>query len=221
MWRNGINHESGNGGRQSHTVNQTGIKRDIIVIGASAGGVPALQQIVAAFPAQLPAAVGIVLHRGIAPSELLSVLSRRAVLRMIEPNHPMTLKRGIIYLAPADHHLLFRQRSVVVERGPREHSSRPSVDALFRSAAATYGQRVVGLLLTGCGQDGVSGLISISESDGLTLVQDPAEAYMPYMPLNAIRYDEVAGLVSLENVAQTLSALAQGEKVTLTAISEQ
>lgn len=221
MWRNGIHPESGNGWRRSSTINQTGVKRDIIVIGASAGGVSALQQICAAFPAQLPASVGIVLHRGVEPSELLSVLNRRAVLRMIEPNQPMTLKRGTIYLGPADHHLLFRRGSVVVERGPREHSVRPSVDALFRSAADTYGQRVVGLLLTGCGQDGVSGLISIGESDGLTLAQDPAEAYMPYMPLNAIRYDDVAGLVTLENAGQTLSALAHGESVTVAAVAER
>lgn len=213
MWRNGINHESSSGGRGVSTINQTGIKRDIIVIGASAGGVPALQQICAAFPAQLPAAVGVVLHRGVEASELLSVLSRRAVLRMVEPNQPMTLKRGTIYLAPADHHLLFRGGAVVVERGPREHSTRPSVDALFRSAAETYGQRVVGLLLTGCGQDGVSGFIIISAAGGLTLVQDPNEAYMPYMPLNAIRYDEVAGLVSLDEAASTLVSLAHGDGV--------
>jgi two-component system chemotaxis response regulator CheB len=125
----------------------------------------------------------------------------------------MTLKPGTIYLAPADHHLLFQRGSVIVRRGPREHSTRPSIDPLFRSAAESYGQRVVGLLLTGCGEDGVSGLISITKGGGLTLAQDPDEAYMPYMPLNAIRYDEVAGIVSLDDTASVLASLAGGDRV--------
>lgn len=213
MSRNGSSRPSIIHQKGSHIINRTYIKRDIIVIGASAGGVPALMQIFATFPVQLPAVVGVVLHRGVEPSELLSVLSRRARLMVIEPTHRMTAKQGTIYLAPPDHHLIFCGESVTSQRGPREHSARPSVDTLFRSAAETFGQRVVGLLLTGCGHDGVSGLISIFESDGLTLVQDPEEASMPYMPLNAIRYDEVAGLVSLENAAQTLSSLAHGNEV--------
>lgn len=213
MSRDGSNRPSITHEKRSHLINRTNIMRDIIVIGTSAGGVPALLQIFATFPVQLPAVVGVVLHRGAEPSELLSVLNRRTTLTVIEPDHLMTPKRGTIHLAPADHHLVFRGGSVKSQRGPREHSARRSVDTLFRSAAETYGQRVVGLLLTGCGQDGVSGLISIFESDGLTLTQDPEEAYMLYMPLNAIRYDEVAGLVSLENAAQTLSSLAHGKDV--------
>ncbi|MBX3301820.1 MAG: chemotaxis protein CheB [Nitrospira sp.] len=205
-----ISHEKRNG-----TINRKRTKRDIIVIGASAGGVPVLQRIFAEFPAHLAAAVGVVLHRSSEASGLLSVLSRRAALPVMEPDHPMTLKQGTIYLAPADHHLLFRRGSVDIYRGPREHSSRPSVNVLFRSAAEAYGRRVVGLLLTGCGEDGVSGLISITAAGGLTLAQDPAEAYMPYMPLNAIRYDDVAGVISLDGAAQTLYSLAHGDDVSV------
>jgi two-component system chemotaxis response regulator CheB len=84
---------------------------------------------------------------------------------------------------------------------------------LFRSAAQAYGQRLVGLLLTGCGEDGVSGLIAITKGDGLTLVQDPDEAYMPYMPLNALRYDDVAGLVSFNNAASVLAELVKGHQL--------
>lgn len=214
MWHKKINHWLMSHEKRDGTINRKSIKRDIIVIGASAGGVPALQHILAGFPAHLPAVVGVVLHRGVGPNQLLSVLNRGVQLTMTEPKHSMMLKQGTIYLAPADHHLLIQQGSVVIQRGPREHSSRPSVDALFRSAAETYGRRVVGLLLTGCGEDGVSGLISISAAGGLTLAQDPAEAYMPYMPLNAIRYDDVAGLVSLDEAASTLVSLAHGEGVT-------
>ena len=203
-----LGHERGYG-----TINDQRVKRDIIVIGASAGGVQALQQIFAAFPSGMEAVVGVVLHRGSQPSELMPVLARRSTLPVAEPNRPMTLKPGTIYLAPADHHLLFQRDSVVARRGPREHSARPSVDPLFRSAAERYGLRVVGLLLTGCGEDGASGLISITKGGGLTLVQDPDEAYMPYMPLNAIRYDDVAGIVSLDDTASVLASLAGGDQV--------
>jgi two-component system chemotaxis response regulator CheB len=103
----------------------------------------------------------------------------------------------------------------MIQRGPREHSTRPSVDPLFRSASATYGRRVVGVLLTGCGEDGVSGLIAITDAGGLTLAQDPEEASMPYMPLNAIRYDQVAGVVSLHNAPSILASLADGDHVRL------
>lgn len=215
MWHKKINHWLMSHEKRDGTINRKSIKRDIIVIGASAGGVPALQHILAGFPAHLPAVVGVVLHRGVGPNQLLSVLNRGVKLTMTEPKHSMMLKQGTIYLAPADHHLLFQQGSVVIQRGPREHSSRPSVDALFRSAAETYRRRVVGLLLTGCGEDGVSGLISISAEGGLTLAQDPAEAYMPYMPLNAIRYDDVAGLINLDDAAQTLCSLAHGDDVSV------
>lgn len=194
------------------SINNQRITRDIIVIGASAGGVQALQQIFSQFPPAMPAAVGVVLHRGVGPSELVQVLGRRSTLSVIEPAGTVPIRRGTIYLAPPDHHLLFERGTVAVRRGPREHSTRPSVDALFRSAAESYGSRVVGLVLTGCGEDGVSGLISITKGGGLTLVQDPDEAYMPYMPLNALRYDHVAGLVSLDNAASVLASLAHGDQ---------
>lgn len=213
MRHNRFNARPIGGGKRPGAVNAEGIKRDIIVIGASAGGVQALQRIFADFPADMPAAIGVVLHRGSQPSRLTQVLGRRSALPVVEPKHAMTLKPGTIYVSPADHHLLFQRGSVDIQRGPREHSTRPSVDPLFRSAAESYGRRVVGLLLTGCGEDGVSGLIAVTEADGLTLAQDPEEAYMPYMPLNAIRFDEVAGLVSLDNAASILTSLAHGDHV--------
>lgn len=219
MRRNRINDHPIGHERRYGTINDARIKRDIIVIGASAGGVPALQQIFASFPSHIPAIVGVVLHRGVEPSELAQVLGRQSPLSVCEPNGTMPIQQGTIYLAPADHHLLFERGKVAVRRGPREHSTRPSVDPLFRSAAESYGRRVVGLLLTGCGEDGVSGLISITERNGLTMVQDPDEAYMPYMPLNAIRYDEVAGLVSLDNAASILASLARGDRVELKVMS--
>jgi len=206
----------GRRGRPRRTLNSEGIKRDIVVIGASAGGVMALKDLFAALPARLPASVGVVLHRGTGPSELAHVLSRRSALPVLEPNGDTALKSGVIYLAPPDHHLLFEAHGAVLQRGPKEHSTRPAVDPLFRSAAEAYGRRVVGILLTGCGEDGVSGLIAISNAAGLTLAQDPDEAYMPSMPLNALRQDDVDGVFRLGELAAAVGALAMGQAIPTT-----
>jgi two-component system, chemotaxis family, protein-glutamate methylesterase/glutaminase len=199
--------------KQRTALNQEGIPRDVIVIGASAGGVTALAQLFEQLPGDLPAIIGVVLHRGAPPSELASVLGRRSALPLIEPSGRQSLKKGRIYLAPSDHHLLFGPDSVTIHRGPKEHSTRPAVDPLFRSAAEAYGRRVVGALLTGCGEDGVSGLIAISDASGVTIAQDPEEAYMPYMPLNALRYDSIGGIFSLDEMTSAFCNLAKGKAV--------
>ena len=194
-------------------INTEGVKRDVIVIGASAGGVMALEELFGALPAQLPASIGVVLHRSTSPGELAAVLARRSPLPVIEPKDSSPIKTGVIYLAPADHHLLFERGGIAVQRGPKEHSTRPAVDPLFRSAAANYGKRVVGMLLTGAGEDGVSGLIAISQAAGVTLAQDPDDAYMPYMPINAMRFDDVVGVFPLRDLAAVVTALVKGQSL--------
>ena len=185
-------------------------KRDIIVIGASGGGLSALQELLAMLPADLPAAVGCVLHRGPTPSQLAAVLGHRSALPVREPTQGETVQHGKIYMAPADHHLLFQPEGIEVQRGPREHGTRPAVDPLFRSATSTYGKRVVGLLLTGAGQDGLDGMMAISQSEGWNLVQDPDEAHMPYMQLAALHGDHVRGAYRLTDLPAVLAALACG-----------
>jgi two-component system chemotaxis response regulator CheB len=185
----------------------------VIVIGASAGGVAALSELFAALPLRLPAAIGVVLHRGPNPGELAHVLGRQSALPVVEPRGINPLKHGVIYLAPPDHHLLFERNGLAIYRGPKEHSTRPAIDPLFRSAAAHYGSRVAGMVLTGCGEDGVSGLIAISQSSGITLAQDPDDAYMPYMPMNALQYDDVTGVFTLHDMASVVKALASGQAV--------
>lgn len=199
----------------SRVLNRERVSRDVLVIGASAGGVMALMELFAAFPPDIPASVGVVLHRSAAQKELAYVLGRRSRLQVIEPDGNLPLERGRIYLAPPDHHLLIDGEQIVIHRGPKEHSTRPAVDPLFRSAAVQYGRRVVGVLLTGGGEDGVSGLIAISKARGLTLAQDPEEAYMPSMPLNAVRYDEIDGVMGIKDLAPVLAALAHGRTVTV------
>lgn len=174
-----------------------------------------LMELFAAFPPRLPAAVGVVLHRSAERGELAYVLGRRSALPVIEPERRTILSHAHIYLAPPDQHLLFETSGTLVQRGPKEHSTRPAIDPLFRSAAAAYGRRVVGLLLTGAGEDGVSGLIAISKASGITLAQDPEEAYMPYMPLNALKMDDVDGVLRIKEMAPTLATLAAGERVIL------
>lgn len=199
--------------KRSARLNPEGIARDVIVVGASAGGVVALTQLFEALPGDIPALIGVVLHRSTSPGELVHVLGRRSRLPVIEPSNHCIAKQGVIYLAPPDHHLLFDEGGVAIQRGPKEHGTRPAVDPLFRSAAAAYERRVVGVLLTGCGEDGVSGLIHISNECGITLAQDPREAYMPYMPLNALRFDEIGSVYSIHELAPALYALATGKSI--------
>jgi len=213
QWTNSVNGRPRFTPLKRISINKERVRRDVIVIGASAGGVMALLELFASLPAGLPAAVGVVLHRSTSPGELASVLGRRSALPVIEPKGDSSLKPGTIYLAPPDHHLLLRPGRVSVHRGPKEHCTRPAIDPLFRSAATHYGDRVVGMLLTGAGEDGVSGLIAISQASGVTLAQDPDDAYMPYMPLNALRFDEVAGTFSLHEMPSVISALVNGQPV--------
>jgi two-component system chemotaxis response regulator CheB len=194
-------------------VNSQGVKRDIIVIGASAGGVEALTRLFTLLPRDLPATIGCVLHRGLVPSHLAPVLGQSSSLPLREPQAGEPMQRGMIYLAPADQHLLFTPDCVTVQRGPVEHGTRPAIDPMFRSAAATYGERVVGVLLTGASQDGLRGMIAVSQSGGLTLVQHPDDAYLPYMALSALHGDDVKGAYPLEELPAVLATLAGGGSV--------
>jgi two-component system chemotaxis response regulator CheB len=182
-------------------------------MGASAGGIEVLVRIFSEMPLDLAAIVGVVLHRGPIPSELLHVLSKKSALPMMEPAQDSRLEAGRIYLAPPDHHIEFAPHRVVVRRGPKEHSTRPAIDPLFRSAAQSFGKRVAGILLSGGGDDGVNGLIAITDNGGISLVQEPEDAEMPYMPMNAIRYDHVEGVLPVKAIAPALASLVRGDAV--------
>jgi two-component system, chemotaxis family, protein-glutamate methylesterase/glutaminase len=186
--------------------------RDVVVIGASAGGVQALMYLLSKLPADLPAFLGVVLHRS--PhheSKLAWVLGRHAVLPVVEPADGALLEPRIVYVAPRDQHMLFGETRVRLSHGPREHLTRPAIDPLFRSAAENFGSRVVGVLLTGYGGDGVPGLIRITKGGGLSLVQDPREARAPMMPLRAIAEDDVDAILPIDGIAAAIVALANGE----------
>jgi two-component system chemotaxis response regulator CheB len=193
-------------------MNEQRIRRDAIVIGASAGGVTALTELFHAFPANLPAAVAAVLHRS--PhyeTRLPLVLGRRAKVRVLEPADGVPFERGSVYVAPRDQHMLIDGERMRLERSAKEHRTRPAIDPLFRSAAKSFGDRVVGVLLTGGGEDGVQGLIAIKQVGGISLAQDPHEALAPSMPSKAIVYDDVDAALPLAMIAKALVALAYGE----------
>jgi two-component system, chemotaxis family, protein-glutamate methylesterase/glutaminase len=162
-------------------------KRNIIVIGASAGGLEAMKQIVRQLPADLDVAIFIVWHmapdmRGIVPQ----ILSGEGKLPTAHALDGESVRSGRIYVAPPDHHLLLEKGRVRVTRGPKENRFRPAVDPLFRSAALAYGARVIGIVLSGALDDGTAGLWAIKQQGGLAIAQDPADAEVPSMPANAI-----------------------------------
>ncbi|HXG02639.1 MAG TPA: chemotaxis protein CheB [Candidatus Binatia bacterium] len=203
-------------------INAERIARDVICIGMSAGGVEAIMRLVALFPQDLPAAVAFVIHRSpLHESNLPSLLNRRSRLPVSEPVDGEPVARGRIYAAPRDQHMLVDDGLIRLCRGAKEHRTRPAIDPLFRSAAATCGRRVVGVLLSGAGDDGVAGLIAIKAAAGVSLVQDPAEARHPTMPRTAIAEDDVDAVLTIESLARAIRALAAGEPFEPPARSEQ
>jgi two-component system, chemotaxis family, protein-glutamate methylesterase/glutaminase len=188
--------------------------RDVVVIGGSAGAVEAVRDLVAALPADLPAAVGVTLHRHpSAASSLAQVFNRRASMKVIEPEQGETFAPGRVYLAPQDRHMTVFDGAVHLDRQPRQHHTRPAIDPLFRAVARAYGSRVIGVLLTGNLSDGVGGLIAIKEAGGLSLVQDPNQAPHPSMPQNALIYDHVDLIFQIEHLADLLVKLIDGRSV--------
>ncbi|WP_245652275.1 chemotaxis protein CheB [Rufibacter tibetensis] len=183
-------------------------KRDIVVIGSSAGGVTALLEFAKSLPADFPAPIFVVQH--VAPhthSILPDLISRVSPLKAKYPVNGEKYKPGFIYMAPPDHHLLVEGDKVLVTKGPKENKFRPSIDALFRSAAYVHGPRVIGVVLTGYLDDGTSGLWSVQRLGGITVVQDPKDAPFPDMPSNALEFVEADHIVPLAGLASLLVRL--------------
>jgi two-component system, chemotaxis family, protein-glutamate methylesterase/glutaminase len=184
--------------------------RNIIVIGASAGGVEALQELVQGLPQDLDASMFIVLHLSpSAPSRLAEILQRRSALPVSQASDGEVFRRGHIYIARPDYHLVLEKEKIHLSRGPRENRHRPAIDALFRSAAYSHGARVIGVVLTGELDDGTAGLWSVKQRGGTAVVQDPADAQSPSMPRSALKYVAAEHVLPLKGIPSLLTRLTR------------
>ena len=181
---------------------------EIVVIGASSGGLKALQLLLSELSKQFQLPMVIVQHRGKdSDSGLCEFLARYSELPISEPDDKEPVLGGHVYLAPRDYHLMIEKRSFALSTDAPVAFARPSIDLMFESAAAEYGRKVIGLVLTGANSDGARGLARIRSRGGLTMVEDPAEAAFPEMPLAAIRAITVDWVVPLKQIAPLLERL--------------
>lgn len=185
---------------------------DIIVVGASAGGVEALMTLVGGLPEDLPAAVFVVLHISPEASSVLAkILQRAGQLPAHTAEDGAPIRRGHIYTAPPDHHLLLTEQAMRVVRGPHENRHRPAIDPLFRTAALAFGPRVVDVVLSGALDDGTAGLLAIKRRGGIAIAQDPATALFPGMPQSACTYVDLDWCLPIPDIAARLTELATTE----------
>lgn len=185
--------------------------RDIIVIGGSAGALGALRRVVRALPHGFKGSLFVVIHTAPHGSGALpAILARAGALPAEAATDGVHVRQGRIYVARPDHHLLLEPGRIRVTRGPRENRFRPAVDPLFRTAAAAYGPRVIGVILSGGQDDGVFGLALIKRHGGIAIAQDPADAETPSMPQNAIRQVHVDHVLRAEDIGTMISGLVPG-----------
>src|SRR5437588_1943607 len=184
--------------------------RDLVVIGASAGGAQTMGELVSRLPVELPATLLVAQHCSpSSPALLADILTRAGPLRATTAIHGEAIERGHIYVAPPDHHLLVGEGCLLVTRGPRENGHRPAVDPLFRSAARRYGRRMIAVILSGTLDDGTAGLIAVKSRGGIAVVQDPDDALHEGMPRNAIEGDHPDHVVPVAELPNLLCTLVQ------------
>ena len=189
--------------------------RDIVVIGTSTGGVDALRQVIAGLTSGFKPAVLIVMHIGAHDSILPSLLAHTSVLPVREARHGDLVEAGRVLVAPPDLHLTMvrdgARCSVVLARTTKENHTRPAIDPLFRAAAAAFGARAIGVILTGAMDDGTAGLAAIKACGGIAVVQDPSEALAPSMPSSAIDNVAVDHVLRLDEIPRALLRLAEAD----------
>jgi len=188
-----------------------GIRYDAVVMGVSAGGMDALRIILSSLPAEFPVPIIIVQH--LSPnsdnylSSLLNGLCRIAVKEAEEKEHPLA---GIVYISPPNYHLLVEEdKTFSLSLEERVNFSRPSVDVLFETAAEAYGNRLIGVILTGANEDGSRGLKTIQEFGGATIVQDPNTAVAERMPKAALELTKADFVLTLQEIGPHLIRLLE------------
>jgi two-component system, chemotaxis family, protein-glutamate methylesterase/glutaminase len=183
---------------------------DAVVIGASAGGVEALSEILPALPASLRPALLIVLHLPRKrPSLLVEIFANRCALPVREADDKEPVEPGTVYFAPPDYHMLVeKSRQIALSTDEPVHYSRPSIDVLFESAADVYADRLLGIILTGANADGAAGLHAVHRAGGVTVVQRPDSAKVPLMVVSALQRNPADFVLSLPEIAELLKGLA-------------
>lgn len=201
------------------------MSHDIITIGASAGGIEVLLEMARELPKDLPASLFVVVHQPAGHvSELPNLISRSGKLPARHPLHDEAIKPGHIYVAPPDMHLQVRPGSVEVVRGPKDNGFRPAADVLFRTAAMSYGARVIGVVLSGYQDCGTAGMMSIKARGGIAVVQDPESATAPDMPRNVLRsmkVDHVVHPLELPGLLTKLVATPSGPTLEPSSLVQQ
>jgi len=183
--------------------------RDIVVLGASAGGLETLIELFSRLPTTTPAAFFVVLHLPPAyGGDFVGLLSRGSAWRASFANDGALIEKGNVYVAPPDRNMTLERGRIVVEASPRETHHRPSINALFRSAATTYGRRVVGVILTGVLEDGAAGAWEIWRRGGIVIVQDPVEARFPDLPRHVINTVPVDHCAYVHQIADLVAGFA-------------
>lgn len=183
---------------------------EAVVIGASAGGVEALSQILPALPASFRPALLIVLHLPRErPSLLVEIYEKRCALPVREADDKEPVEPGTVYFAPPDYHMLVeKSRQIALSTDEPVHYSRPSIDVLFESAADVYGDRLLGIILTGANEDGAAGLHAVHRAGGVTVVQQPDSAMVPLMIVSALQRNPADFVLPLPEIAELLKGLA-------------
>ncbi len=182
----------------------------VIGIAASAGGLEALRRIVADLPADLPAAVCVVLHIPATGRSLLApILARVSALVAVAAEDGVRLRPGVIYVAPADRHLLVHRDTIELGRGPKENGVRPAADPMFRSLARSWGPAAIGVILSGALGDGAAGALRLTEAGGTVIVQDPKTAMVSGMPESAIAATAPDYIVGVSEIGALLERLVR------------
>jgi len=187
---------------------------DLIVIGASWGGLAALENVLGALPQDFATPIAIAQHRAADSGSggLSWVLGRRVSREVCEPGDKDPIEPRRIYVAPPDYHLLVESYGFALSTDGLVHHARPSIDVLFDSAADVYADRLVAVILTGANDDGAYGMMRVRRRGGVTIAQDPAGAERPEMPVAAIATGAVQRVLPLDEIAPTLVELASADR---------
>lgn len=187
------------------------MKYELVVVGTSLGGFEAIERLLRSLPKEFRLPVAIVQHRSIDSDRMSEILQRKTGFTILECEDKQPILPGIIYLAPPDYHLLVEPGMFSLScEGPVSYA-RPSIDVLFESAADSYREKVIGIILTGANRDGARGAEKIKQRGGYLIVQEPASAESAVMPKAAINITKPDQILDITEIGRFLAEVSDGE----------